>query len=284
MNDIRPLSLLRTRAAARLTPVPHRLMSLLVVVAACACQPEAAHAPGSADAGAPVAATCGDARCDLGEDCETCADDCGACASTCFDGVCQLQEGCQRCPADCGVCALPPGALADEDGPDPEPGPAEPDPAPSPDPPPPPDDNWAAGWVEKEDAMLALVNAMRDSGGDCPSGYRPAVPPLVVDQALRDAARGHALDMGERAYFSHDTPDGLDPWERIDAAGYTASATGENIAAGNGTAQATFEQWRTSDGHCRNMMSASSTEIGIGYAYVDSSPYGHYWVQNFGRR
>ena len=132
--------------------------------------------------------------------------------------------------------------------------------------------------------MLDLVNEMRVSGGECPSGYRSPVPALVVDDALREAARGHALDMAERAYFNHDTPEGKDPWERIDEAGYTGSPTGENIAAGNGTAASTFEQWRTSDGHCRNMMSANSEEIGIGYARVDGSPYRHYWVQNFGRR
>ena len=70
----------------------------------------------------------------------------------------------------------------------------------------------------------------------------------------------------------------------IDEAGYGGSATGENIAAGNSTAEATFDQWVNSDGHCRNMMSSNSDEIGIGYARVEGSPYGHYWVQNFGRQ
>jgi uncharacterized protein YkwD len=103
-----------------------------------------------------------------------------------------------------------------------------------------------------------------------------------MDPALRTAARLHSEDMAAEGYFSHTGRDGSSPWSRIAAAGYTAQPTGENIAAGNSTAQATFEQWRNSDGHCRNMISTSSNEIGIGYA--PGGGYGHYWTQTFGAR
>ncbi len=38
---------------------------------------------------------------DLGEDCQTCPQDCTDC---CGDGVCDGLEGCEICPLDCGVC------------------------------------------------------------------------------------------------------------------------------------------------------------------------------------
>ncbi len=50
-------------------------------------------------------ASCGDATCSPGEDCVTCAGDCGACAATCADGTCQPDETCVSCPQDCGTCA-----------------------------------------------------------------------------------------------------------------------------------------------------------------------------------
>lgn len=65
-------------------------------------------------------------------------------------------------------------------------------------------------------------------------------------------------------------------------AGYTGQPSSENIAAGNRSAAATFEQWRNSDGHCRNMMTQSANEIGIGHAGGGS--FGSYWTQTFGAR
>lgn len=83
--------------------------------------------------------------------------------------------------------------------------------------------------------------------------------------------------MADNDYFDHNSRNGDSPWDRIGAAGYTAQAIGENIAAGNGSAADTFEQWVTSDGHCQNMMSQNATEIGVGYVNGNAS-YGHYWT------
>jgi len=43
--------------------------------------------------------------------------------------------------------------------------------------------------------------------------------------------------------------------------------------------QDTFEQWKSSTGHCENMMNGNLKTIGIGYA--KGGPYGHYWTQSF---
>lgn len=49
---------------------------------------------------------CRDGRCDPGESCETCPDDCGRCPvpETCGDGRCGLEETCLSCRGDCCPC------------------------------------------------------------------------------------------------------------------------------------------------------------------------------------
>lgn len=162
--------------------------------------------------------------------------------------MCADDENCATCESDCGQCA--------------------------------PDDR--ARVLEEE--IFAQVNAFRASGADCPSGSFPPAPALTYDDNLAQAARLHSIDMGMRGYFEHDNLDGQSPSARMVAAGYTGSPGAENIAAGNGTAAETMDQWMNSDGHCRNIMNASLDDIGVGYAYIEGSPYRHYWTQNFGRR
>lgn len=50
--------------------------------------------------------TCGNAICDAGEGCETCAQDCSGCAATCPNGACDAGETFASCPADCGAGPL----------------------------------------------------------------------------------------------------------------------------------------------------------------------------------
>jgi uncharacterized protein YkwD len=61
----------------------------------------------------------------------------------------------------------------------------------------------------------------------------PPAPPLALDPTLVESARLHSLDMSARNYFSHTTPEGLGPYDRMMAAGYPAGAAwGESIAGG----------------------------------------------------
>lgn len=47
---------------------------------------------------------CGDAACNGGETCSTCAADCGTCVPYCGDSTCNGTETCSTCAADCGTC------------------------------------------------------------------------------------------------------------------------------------------------------------------------------------
>jgi uncharacterized protein YkwD len=85
--------------------------------------------------------------------------------------------------------------------------------------------------------------------------------------------------MDAQDYFAHENPAGERAWDRMSHAGYDWQTAGENLAAGNATAEATMGQWLDSDGHCANLMNPNFTDLGVGY--VPGGPYGTLWVQNF---
>ncbi len=128
--------------------------------------------------------------------------------------------------------------------------------------------------LPQETQMLNLVNQFRASYGR---------PPLKMSRMLATAARAKSTDMAVRSYFAHTSPSGVTASQLRKNYGYTFNTfSGENIAAGNATANATFLQWRDSPAHRDNMLSTNYKVIGIGYAYGATSPYKHYWTQEFG--
>ncbi|ACU76833.1 SCP-like extracellular [Catenulispora acidiphila DSM 44928] len=120
-----------------------------------------------------------------------------------------------------------------------------------------------------EAEVVALTNDQRAAHG-CPA--------LRDDSRLRAAAVGHSVDMQARDYFDHNTPDGVTPWTRIGAQGYS-DPSAENIAKGQPTPQAVVEAWMNSAGHRANILNCSSKAIGVG---VQFGPGGPWWTQDFG--
>lgn len=107
-----------------------------------------------------------------------------------------------------------------------------------------------------EDFTVLLDAARRNAG--CPS--------LTWDRKAAALARAHSTDMRRRRYFAHESPDGIDPFERMAAAGIPFSVAGENIAQGYRTGEELFRQWRDSPGHRRNMLDCRYTRHGLGNA------------------
>jgi uncharacterized protein YkwD len=135
-------------------------------------------------------------------------------------------------------------------------------------------DCTADGTLDSEEkAFLVLINNHRAQNGR---------QPLGVSYTLSLAAQWKSNDLGANAYFAHD--DLNRTWvQRIRDCGYGYNTyLGENIAAGNSSAQATFNQWKNSPGHNANMLSANFSTIGIGRAFTSGSPYGWYWTTEFG--
>jgi uncharacterized protein YkwD len=124
--------------------------------------------------------------------------------------------------------------------------------------------------------LLQLVNDVRASGCVCGTTNMPAVAPVIWNDLLEDAA-AHSVDMKNRNTLSHTGGDGSNPGDRIVAAGYNWTTFGENIAYNYPDESAVIQGWLQSEPHCRNIMNASVTEMGVARS-------GAYWTQIFGKR
>jgi uncharacterized protein YkwD len=130
--------------------------------------------------------------------------------------------------------------------------------------------------LDNEEAdFLARINAYRQANG---------AGALTVSPTLTQAAKWMSTDMAAKRYFDHTDSQGRDPFQRMCAFGYCAQTSkAENIAAGEATAARTFDQWKNSAEHNRNMLDPHYTVIGIGRAPGTSGdPYSWYWTTDFG--
>ncbi|WP_255370195.1 CAP domain-containing protein [Roseateles sp. YR242] len=135
--------------------------------------------------------------------------------------------------------------------------------------------------------LLARINALRAAGADCGSGgVFAATDPVTWNDLLAQASDDHATDMSAKNYFSHTSADGRTLGDRVTAVGYPWSALGENIAAGQDTAESVMAAWKGSPGHCANIMSPSFKEVGVAceLAAATTNTYKTYWVMDLGTR
>lgn len=124
----------------------------------------------------------------------------------------------------------------------------------------------SAGAAKYEKTLLRLHNRERK---------RRHLPRFRFNTSLRKAAKSYARVMAANNHFSHTGLDGSSSDDRIRAAGFTGSTTGENIAFGYTSPKAVFRGWMRSPGHRRNIRRRSFDLIGFGKS-------GTYWVTNFG--
>jgi uncharacterized protein YkwD/uncharacterized membrane protein required for colicin V production len=122
---------------------------------------------------------------------------------------------------------------------------------------------------DEEQAMLDLVNQERTSRG---------LVALTMDEPLREVARAHAGDMFARGYFAHNTPEGVDPFERMRDAGIFFGIAGENLALAP-TLDMAHNGLMNSPGHRANILRPEFRKVGIGV--LDGGIYGKMWVQEF---
>lgn len=105
-----------------------------------------------------------------------------------------------------------------------------------------------------EHQMLLLVNIERKKRG---------LKLLNADEQLKKVARAHSADMLTRGYFSHNTPEGKDPFERMKQAGITYKKAGENLAYASTLAEA-HKGLMKSPSHRAAILNKSFGRIGIG--------------------
>ena len=89
---------------------------------------------------------------------------------------------------------------------------------------------------------------------------------LDLDQDLNLSAMDKCLDMQAKNYWSHNTPDGKEPWTFIDK--YTTYyKAGENLAYGQPTNEVVTENWMSSELHRENIVDTTFNKVG--YAICD---------------
>jgi len=120
-----------------------------------------------------------------------------------------------------------------------------------------------------EARLLELVNEERVSRG---------LQPLAADTALRRVARMHSADMFERGYFSHFTPEGADPFDRIRSGRIRFVTAGENLALAP-TVRIAHDGLMNSPGHRANILRPQFGRVGIGI--MDGGVHGLMVTQNF---
>lgn len=105
--------------------------------------------------------------------------------------------------------------------------------------------------------ILALTNVQRANTN---------VPSVVENALLAKAAQAKAEDMAAKGYFSHQGPDGAEPWSWLESVGYKYHAAGENLAVRFVDSSDVVEAWMTSPSHRANIIKSSYTEVGVGVA------------------
>ncbi|MBA3723897.1 MAG: hypothetical protein H0W89_03300 [Candidatus Levybacteria bacterium] len=117
--------------------------------------------------------------------------------------------------------------------------------------------------------MFRLVNTERAKAG---------LNLVSFDNSLRDVAREHSDDMFSRGYFSHQSLEGLSPFDRMEDAGIDFAYAGENLALAPSTPLA-MQGLMNSRGHRDNILSPNFNKIGIGV--IDGGIYGKMYSQEF---
>ena len=123
---------------------------------------------------------------------------------------------------------------------------------------------------EQAKQVLALVNKERGKLG---------ISPLALSDELSKVAQVKAQDMADNNYFSHDSPTYGSPFDMMKKFNIKYSYAGENIAAGQKTAEEVMKSWMNSSGHRANILNKNYTQLGVGY--VKGGEYGTEWVQQF---
>lgn len=127
--------------------------------------------------------------------------------------------------------------------------------------------------AEFEQRVVELINGERDEAG---------LPPLKMVVGLTNAARYHAADLADNAYFEHDSHDRINDhlvrvceWKkRIQA--YYPTPRAELLARGPATPQTVVQAWMEQNAQQQQIL-GEYREIGVGYS-------NQHWVQTLGTR
>ena len=124
--------------------------------------------------------------------------------------------------------------------------------------------------------IVQLVNERRAAAG---------LKPLKVNALLMAEAQRFSGVQAAMGRISHRGTDDTNAGQRLSKAGYRWSFYGENLAAGQETAQEVVAAWMASPTHRANVLSPKAREIGIGHTFRADDAHGFfdYYVMEIGR-
>ncbi|KAA9023666.1 serine protease [Niallia endozanthoxylica] len=118
--------------------------------------------------------------------------------------------------------------------------------------------------------LFDLTNAARVVHG---------LPFLSWNEAVKETARDHSMDMAQNQYFNHTNLEGQSPFDRMKEDNISFRAAGENLAAGQLSSIFAHEGLMNSLGHRENILQPDFEALGVGVAFdSDSRPY---YTENF---
>ncbi len=104
------------------------------------------------------------------------------------------------------------------------------------------------------------------------------LPPVIFNEDLAKVGRNHCKDMFVRGYFSHYTPEGLSPFDRMLNVSISFMYAGENLALAPNVELA-MKGLMQSPGHKANILSQNFNKLGVGV--IDGGVYGQMYCQEF---
>lgn len=102
--------------------------------------------------------------------------------------------------------------------------------------------------------LFTLTNQQRANNGQ---------PGLHLNSKLNQAAAAKASDMFKKDYWAHVSPDGVQPWAFITAAGYHYVYAGENLAKDFDTSSGVVAGWMASGEHKANILNVHYHDVGF---------------------
>lgn len=125
-----------------------------------------------------------------------------------------------------------------------------------------------SSMTAEEQQLVSLINGERSKQG---------LAVLQANNAVANVARAHSQDMINNNYFDHYDLKGGSPFTRLNQAGISYAAAGENIAI-NVSVPNAHAAFMNSAGHRANVLSKDYKQVGVGIVHSGS----RIWVtENF---
>ena len=128
-------------------------------------------------------------------------------------------------------------------------------------------DMASAGARLDSQAAATMISQYRQNNG---------LGAVTVDPDLMKLAEAQSQVMASRNKLDHDVKAPLA--QRLNAAGYPATAAVENVSAGYHTLAEAFSGWRDSPPHRANMLKNGVTKLGIAASYAPNTKYKVFWT------